>query len=278
MNDTHVPKGSFDLRAYCRRIGFQGSGRVGVDTLNAIVWHHATTIPFENLDPLLRRAVHLDVDSLVQKMVHSRRGGYCFEQNQLLQAALEELGFQVRPLAARVLWNRPPDAMTARSHMLLHVAVAGDPYVVDVGFGGLTLTGALRLVEGVTQSTPHEPFRVVRAGEDWLLQAQVKEEWKTLYRFDLQRQYRVDYEVSNWYLSNHPDSHFIHGLSVALPGRGCRYALRGSELAIHRSGGETERRSLATPQQVHQTLAEVFGIELPLDAELSEALARVLVQ
>jgi N-hydroxyarylamine O-acetyltransferase len=38
----------------------------------------------------------LDTASLQAKMVAQRRGGYCFEQNHLLRAALERLGYASR--------------------------------------------------------------------------------------------------------------------------------------------------------------------------------------
>ena len=45
-------------------------------------------------------------------------------------------------------------------HMLLHVDLPEGPHVVDVGFGGLTLTVVLALEPEVEQATPHEPFRL----------------------------------------------------------------------------------------------------------------------
>ena len=93
--------------------------------------------------------------------------------------------------------------------MLLLVELDGRPYIADVGFGGLTLTAPLRLEADIEQATPHEPFRLVRAGDDYRLQAMVGDAWRTLYRFDLQRQYQVDYEVSSHYLTTHPSSPFI---------------------------------------------------------------------
>ncbi|MEI4902561.1 arylamine N-acetyltransferase, partial [Klebsiella pneumoniae] len=77
------------------------------------------SIPFENLDPLLRRPMRLDAASLEQKLVRGGRGGYCFEQNLLLRHALEGIGFTVAGLAARVVWNQPEGAILPRTHMLL---------------------------------------------------------------------------------------------------------------------------------------------------------------
>src|SRR5687767_6520538 len=98
---------SVDIDAYFERIGYVGSRSVSADTLAAIHLQHPIAIPFENLNPLLRRPVRLDAPSLEHKLVRDRRGGYCFEQNLLLSHVLRGLGFQVKGLAARVLWNTP---------------------------------------------------------------------------------------------------------------------------------------------------------------------------
>jgi len=100
--------------------------------------------------------VKLDLASLQQKLINERRGGYCFEQNSLLRAVLLALGFQVTLLAARVLWNLPSGTIAPRSHMVLGVNIDGEPYIADVGFGGLTLTTPLALTPDIEQPTSHE--------------------------------------------------------------------------------------------------------------------------
>ncbi len=109
----------FDLEYYFRRIGFTGELAATIGTLRSIHLLHAKTIPFENLNPLLRIPVQLDIDSIYQKLVVDGRGGYCFEHNLLLSHVLKTLGFQVKGLAARVLWNVPEGIMTSRGQ---HVA------------------------------------------------------------------------------------------------------------------------------------------------------------
>ena len=149
---------TFDLDAYLQRIGFVGSRSPDLATLKAVVLAHAQGIAFENLDPFLGRDVHLDLESLQRKLVHGRRGGYCFEQNLLLDHALRSLGYQTTGLAGRVLWMRPEDAVTTRSHMLLRVDLDGQTYLVDVGFGGMTLTGVLELESD--WSSPHHTSHI----------------------------------------------------------------------------------------------------------------------
>src|SRR5580698_1365149 len=97
MNATPL----LDLDRYFARIGFTGVPRADLETLCALHRAHVTHVPFENLDVLLGRTIRLDLPSLEQKLVGQRRGGYCFEQNGLFVAVLEQIGFEITRLAAR---------------------------------------------------------------------------------------------------------------------------------------------------------------------------------
>jgi N-hydroxyarylamine O-acetyltransferase len=265
----------FDLDAYLSRIEYTGDRAPTLDTLRAIHRRHPEAIPFENLNPFLGLPVRLDVGSLQDKIVVGGRGGYCFEQNLLLAHALRALGFTVQGLAARVLYNVPEGVVTPRGHMVLRIALEGTSYVADVGFGVLTLTAPLRLEPGLEQTTPHEAFRLMSAGDEFVMQAQIRGEWKALYRFGLQEQLLPDYEVVNWYLSNHPQSHFVTGLIAARPAADRRYALRNTELATHYQDGRTTRETLTSPAALRQALSGPLRIRLPDAPQLDAALQRL---
>ncbi len=263
-----------DLNAYFERIGYSGSRAPTLETLRAIQLHHAQTIPFESLDPFLRRPVRLDLPALEQKLIHQGRGGYCFEHNRLLSDVLRALGFRVSDLGARVIWNLPEGSIRSRSHMVLRVELADGPYLVDVGFGGQTPTAPLLFVTGIEQPTPHEPFRLIEAEGDYFLQTRVEEAWKPLYRFDLQRQYPIDYEVSSWYLCHFPDSYFRNNLIAARPTPGGRYGLFNNQLAIHRLHRPSQMRTLGSAAEIRSVLEDVFEIRLPDDPALEASLER----
>lgn len=86
------------LNHYFARINWLGAAAANIDTLRALHLKHNCTIPFENLDVLLPREIQLDDQSLEDKLVIARRGGYCFEQNGVFERVLRELGFNVRSL------------------------------------------------------------------------------------------------------------------------------------------------------------------------------------
>jgi arylamine N-acetyltransferase len=270
---------TLETGAYLDRIGHVGPVDPTLETLHALVAGHGRTIPFENLDPLLGVPVDdLSAPVLTDKLVDRRRGGYCYEHNGLMGYVLEALGYGVEHLAGRVVWMSAPDApLPAMTHNVLSVTVPGEEgrFLVDVGFGGQTLTSPIRLVAGPVQQTRHEPYQIVAADDEQLiLQAQVRGEWQPLYTFGTRPQPRIDLEVGSWYVSTHPASVFVVGLSAALVTDDARYNLRGRNLAIHRADG-SEKIRLESATEVLDQLAERFGIDLDDLGDRSVVEARV---
>lgn len=269
---------TFEPAAYLARIGHAGPTDPTPDVLHAIVAAHGRAIPFENLDPLLGVPVDdLSPDVLADKLVDRRRGGYCYEHNGLLGYVLDALGYDVQRLGGRVVWMAPPDApLPAMTHNVLSVTVPGGdvPFLVDVGFGGQTLPSPIRLEVGPVQQTRIEPYRIVARGDDLLLEALVRDEWQALYAFGTRPQPRIDLEVGSWYVSTHPRSVFVVGLSAALVTDDARYNLRGRNLAIHRREG-SEKIRFDTAAQVVDALRDRFGIDVDDLGDRSVVEARV---
>lgn len=277
---TESPKATMhrvDLEAYLARIAVRAPVGPTLATLRELHARHAEHIPFENLAPFLGEPVALELGALEDKLVRRRRGGWCFEQNLLFAHVLETIGFSVKRLAARVRWNAAPGVVGPRSHMLLVVHVEGAPWIADVGFGGLTLTAPLRFEPGIVQQTPHEPHRLVPEGERFVLEAEVSGTWRALYAFDTNEQQLADYEVSNWYLANHPKSQFVNGILAARAAPDRRHALRNARYAIHHASGTTERRVLASVEEFRAVLQGDLRIPLP-DSPLLDARLERLVR
>jgi N-hydroxyarylamine O-acetyltransferase len=267
---------AFDLDGYLSRVAFdRRPARPDLSTLRDLALAHPRAIPFENLNPLLRRPVRLDIASIQEKLVRTGRGGWCFEHNLLLGTALSALGFTVTGLSARVVWNVPTGVVRGRSHMVLLVALPEGPHIIDVGFGGCTPTAPLRLEADVEQATPHESFRLVSVEGGLRLEAQLEGTWKGLYIFDLQPQALADYEMPNWYLCNHPESHFLAGVVAARVERDRRYALRNADFAVYYPHGAAERRTLISGAEIRRTLEDVFHIQVPREPEVDEVFERL---
>ena len=202
--------------AYLVRIGYSGPREPSLATLRALVAAHTAAIPFENIDVFLRRGVRIDVPSVQRKLVAEKRGGYCFEQSTLFEAALAALGFAPIPLIARVVRGVPEGITTPRSHKnLLLLKLTEVPFLADVGFGNLSPTAPIALRSDEEQPTSHG-YRLVRAGPEFVMQAGLAGRWESMYRFALEPAPHIDYEVGNWFTSTYPGSPFYGNLIVAL--------------------------------------------------------------
>jgi arylamine N-acetyltransferase len=269
---------TLDLNGYFDRINYGGPAEPNLEVLQALMTAHTQTIPFENLDPLMRVPVDdLSPEALTDKLVHRRRGGYCFEQNGLMGYVLAEIGFRVRRLGGRVIWMRPPDAPPpARTHTALAVTFPGSQgsYLVDVGFGGQTLTSPIRFETGNAQQTTREPYRLEDRGDGLVLQAQIRGEWVPLYEFTTRTQPEIDLRVGSWYVSTHPESHFVTNLMASRIVDDARLNLADRNLAIHRADA-TEKIGLDDAAAVVDTLRDRFGINIDDAGERNALEARI---
>ena len=108
------------------------------------------------------------------------------------------------------------------------------------------------------------------------LEAEVAGEWQALYDFEMNEAQVADYAVSNWYLANHPDSHFVNGVVAARSETGMRHALRGNRYSVHHADGHMDRRFVASAAGLIDLLEGTFGIRVPRSAKLEDKLARMV--
>ena len=246
-----------ELGRYFQRIGFHASAAADLATLQALHRLHPQAIAFENLDSWCGRTPSLATEAVFDKLVVQERGGYCFEQNQLFLRVLRTLGFQVHTLAARVI---APERLLPRTHMVLLVEAADSQWLVDVGFGGMTMTAPLQLHASDSQPTPHEPWQLQAVDAEYVVSALVGNERQAKFSFGLARQIAADYDMANFVVANHPDSRFRHDLIAARPDAGGRHALENTRLSYHRPHLPSQHQNLATPAATLQALQQVFGI------------------
>src|SRR3954469_9442572 len=91
-----------DIARYLERLHYSGNYAPNLRTLRALHRAHMLSVPFENLNILLKRPIVLDEQALYHKVVNCRRGGFCYELNGLFAALLREIGFEIDLLSARV--------------------------------------------------------------------------------------------------------------------------------------------------------------------------------
>lgn len=260
-------------RLYLQRLGYDTPPAPTLQTLQALQLRHVCTFAFESLSTLMRVPVPIDLPSVEQKVLLDGRGGYCYELNQMFLALLQSLGFDARGITGRVVMGGPPDAHTARTHRLSLVTLDGVRYISDVGFGGMVPSSPLQLDTEAMQATAHEPYRLTFDGQgSYTLWAQVGEEWRGLYVFDLQEQAAIDYEIGNWYVSTHPESPFVGQLKVARLAPGKRHTLNNANYAVHYLDRPSEKRTLGSADELLDLLTETFGIRVPAGTTLRQIL------
>lgn len=259
---------AFDLDAYFRRIGYDGPAKPDLDTLAAIQARHVSAIPFEGLDPLLGRPVPLDLASLQAKLVTSRRGGYCFEQNSVFNAALRAIGFQTTGLGARVtVMSQPGAPLGPRGHMIVRVDLPDGPYIADVGFGAALQDAPLRLASDVEQRTPFATYRLTELDGLYTLHVRTHDVWRAAFVFTLEPQLPADYEMANWFFATHPGGPFTRMIVMQIIKGDGRISLTNTLLSERKQDGRLIERALSSAVELGEVLDTVFGVEPPAPVE-----------
>lgn len=214
------------------------------------------------------------------KMVHSRRGGYCYEHNTLFACALTTLGFRVTRLAARVMVGEANVESRPRTHMALLVEVPGDPqpYLADVGFGTIgALLEPVPLTVGMDfydAGRRHRLMHVPNPGplQMWVLEAfsdvMGRGIWQGQYAFTLEPFEQCDFEVINWYIGTSPRSPFTQRLYVHRVTSDKNLLLTGCNLTETHADGTVRERKITDEATARRLLDEAFGITAPETATL----------
>jgi len=248
------------LDAYLKRIHYDGQLTASVETLCRLHRAQVMSIPFENLNLFMGRPIQLDPASIVAKLIGEHRGGYCHELNGLFLMVLQDLGFTVTPLAARVFNG---ETFGQKSHQLTLVEIRGRPWLADVGFGSNGLIEAIPL-ELESEFPQHlDTFRLRADAElGFVLQHKLADRWRDLYAFSLQEQYPADYQMMNYRTSTSPTSLFTQHIVCTFSTDDTRITLYDGELKIRRLD-ETVTTSLEGKGVYRETLQRCFGIVLP---------------
>lgn len=224
----------FDVEAYLRRIGHQGSLAPTLATLRTVHAAHIETVPFENLDLYAGRPIVLDENALFNKIVRHRRGGFCCELNGLFSALLRKLGFRVTRLSAGVL-NDDGSFGPDFDHMILLVELE-DRWLADVGFGD-AFWEPLRLDDPSEQVQRGRRFRITHDGRVGTMLFEDVPGKPEGYRFSFEPRQLRDYEGMCRYL----DSPFTQRRFVTKATPTGRMTLRDTRFIVTEHGERRER-------------------------------------
>jgi N-hydroxyarylamine O-acetyltransferase len=261
---------ALDVDAYAERIGYGGPLRPDLDTFSALHRHHVANVPFENLDVMLGRGPSVELDAIAAKIVHRRRGGYCFEMNLLFAAVLDRIGIPVRRRLIRT--GDPLEHARPRSHLVVLADIGGRTWLGDVGFGSgpsepIPVDRAARFPQGGWAYRVTEAF----ADGDRRVQDLRGGQWETMYTLIPDATYPVDVTLANESTSTSPSSPFVKRPVVVKRGSESEHRLLGRTLTVTDQGRNDSSREIADDRYA-ATLLEEFGLELS-EREAKQVLA-----
>jgi len=239
-----------------------------IDFINELQSKHIAQYSFNNLAVILGQDLPLDTASLFNKIVERGRGGYCFEHNKLAFTVLSELGFDVRLLLSKVIYNQ--DVEVARTHRVTLLTLAGEDYIVDTGFGHLGARFPVKIALGLIQEQGDAQYRIIKNEHgDYCYQVLKDGDFFTLYTFDFHHYTDSDCLLSHFYSHKHPNAAFVNNLVICRKFFNDIKSLRNNE--FHQiKDGLTHTTKITSIQQLHQLLTEVY--QLDLDIAISEFL------
>jgi N-hydroxyarylamine O-acetyltransferase len=234
-----------------------------LSTLQGLQAAHMLSVPFENLDIGLKRPLKIDEESLWQKIVVRKRGGFCYELNGLFAWLLKEIGFDVTYLNARDYHEEDGSFGIDFDHLVLLVQVPGDSrrWLVDVGWGD-TFTQPLDLDDPNEQVQGPRGYWIEPFKDGYQL-------WQRNFDGSPERQYYFDltahsfpseYEATCLYHQTSPQSIFTQKRVATRLTVDGRVTLDQEKLIVTKNAQREIR--LVTEEERTALLLEHFGIIL----------------
>ena len=246
------------VAAYLARVGYTGPAEPNEDTLRALHRAHMLTVPFENLDIGLKRAILCDENAALYKIVERKRGGFCYELNGAFAWLLRALGFNVTLLSARV--GRSDGSLGPEfDHLTLRVDL-DEPWLADVGFGDSFLE-PLRLRPAIEQVQGSGQYRISETKTGMQVDKLQPDGWRVEYAFTLQARELSEFAGMCRFHQTSPESHFTRNRICTLARPNGRTTLSELRL-IETRDGKREERELSGEEEWRETLRRAFGVEL----------------
>jgi len=254
-----------DIRAYLKRIDYDGVIYTDLSTLHSLQQHHVFGIPFETLDIHNHIPIILQLESLYQKVILDRRGGYCYELNTLFHRLLAISGFKVHMVAGRLLHGHGYGREF--EHMALIVELEGKKWLVDVGYGDFSLR-PLAVEPRAIQSDGRTFYQIVEKisvdGKEYLGVAKwndSKQTFKIEYIFTLTPRSLQEFAEMNHFHQTSRESHFARSLICSLPTPEGRISIINNKL-IRTSNGNKQVRQIVDENHRDKILEKYFHMDM----------------
>lgn len=248
-----------DIKTYLKRLHYQKEIKVSKELLWDLQKAHLLTVPFENLDIHYQQEINLDLETVFDKIVLNKRGGFCYELNGLFYELLKSIGFEVNMVSGRVATAEGTYG-PEYDHLAIVVRIEGIDYLVDVGFGRFSLA-PLEIQMQVPIVDALGLFQFDTYKEEYIqINSLEKETSIAQYIFKLQEREWVDFEEMCWFHQKSANSHFTQKKMISILTPNGRMTLNDKLLKI--TTGEEVKEVEFEAEQFPVFLKTYFNITL----------------
>lgn len=249
---------------FLERIGLSADTKItkNYEFLKLIQYNSVLNIAYENLDILDKKPLKLDAQSLFEKIVTNKRGGYCFEVNALLSWFFKENGFEVKDYFARFL--RGEKEIPMRRHRILTVKCDDGVYFCDIGIGQAAPRYPVKLEEGLVQEQFGESYKFEKDERGYVLYDLHKGAWREFISFTEDIAYEIDFVQPSFYCEAHADSVFNKAPMLAIKTSDGRKTIDGRTYKVFAGDTLLHIEENITDERFGELLYNEFKIQYTL--------------
>jgi len=259
-----------EVEKYLQRLGYNGSIQPTIELLQVLQKRHLLNVPFENLDIHYKVPIQLDLETIFEKVVIKKRGGFCYELNGIFYEMLRSIGFDVKMISARVFDQGQQIFSPEFDHLAIIAKIDSVDYLADAGFGEFAFT-PLKVEPGTIQNDERGKFRIDRHDNSYYKVSKgVGEEWVPEYMFTLTKRDLSEFEDMCKYNQTSPLSHFTQNKFCSLATEKGRITVTANKIKITVRDSVTEVL-LDSEEKFLEALETYFHIRPNNGVQLSSA-------
>lgn len=253
------------LDAYLARIGVLRPLQVDFATLAEIHRAHLLSFTWEALDAFMGWPSSICPRDAYVKMVEGRRGGWCYEMNGLLGAALAALGFRLTRLCGAVL-REELGGQANGNHLTLRIDLE-QAYLAEVGLGDALIAPVPMRAGDIRQRG--FAYSISATEDGWLRFRNQSLGLAPSFDFQPDRSDEDAFVTAHRWLTTDVMSPFTRTLALFRHTSDGYVALQNDRL--RRITAETiVEQKIASASEFGAVLTEIFQIEIPRPSEVWE--------
>lgn len=253
------------LDNYLRRIDYRQIPKNNLQTLNELHKKHVFAIPFEDLDIHLKKPLKVDVDSLYQKVIIEKRGGFCYELNFLFYNLLKEIGFDCQIISSR-LYDKRENLGSQFDHLSISVKIEQENFLVDVGYGSLffePMKIPTKINEDYIRADRDMIYKIEKIDETNYILSESKngKRFRKTYTFDTTSREISDFYEQIHFKQHSEESYFVKNRICTIPTEEGRMTLFNTKF-IKTTGEQRQEYTIQNDEEFYQIVKEEFDMDV----------------